>query len=124
MTDSNTDLAKLSYTLLDDGKAEDIVSIDLTKQSSIADTMIIATGNSSRHVAALASKLKDTLAEKGIKNIRIEGIEQADWVILDAGDVIVHLFRQEVREFYNLERMWNHSVAAVKMRKEKELSAV
>lgn len=69
--------------------------------------MIIATGTSSRHVAGLASKLKDRLNKSGIKQIKMEGTAQADWVAIDAGDVIVHLFRPEVREFYNLEKMWS-----------------
>lgn len=69
--------------------------------------MIIASGTSSRHVAAMASKLKDRLSVRGIKNIHTEGIGQADWVVMDAGDVMVHLFRPEVREFYNIEKMWD-----------------
>ena len=87
-------------------KASDIVCIDLTGQSIVSDYMIIASGTSSRHVNALAAKLKDRLQEQGIKNIRIEGQEQSDWVVMDAGDIVVHLFRHEVREFYNLEKMW------------------
>ena len=68
--------------------------------------MIIASGTSSRHVHALADKLKERLHAKGVKNIRTEGLSQSDWVVMDAGDVIIHLFRPEVREFYNIEKMW------------------
>ena len=91
---------------LNSDKASDIVCIDLTGQSIVSDYMIIASGTSSRHVGALAEKLKDRLQARGVKNIKIEGKEQSDWVVFDAGDVIVHLFRPEVREFYNLEKMW------------------
>ena len=91
---------------LDADKAEDIKIIDLQSQSAIADYMIVATGTSSRHVSALASKLKDRLEARGIKGIKIEGLAQSDWVAFDAGDIIVHLFREEVREFYNIEKMW------------------
>ena len=91
---------------LDADKAEDIVTISLEGHSSLADTMIIATGSSSRHVAALAEKLRDRLYSYGLSEIRIEGLPQGDWVILDAGDVIVHIFRPEVRAFYNIEKMW------------------
>lgn len=92
---------------LDADKAENIVTIDLDSQSGLADYMVIATGTSSRHVAALADKLAERLSARGVKGIRTEGMAQADWVVLDAGDVIVHLFRPEVRAFYNLEKMWN-----------------
>ena len=91
---------------LDADKALDIVTIDLDEQSGLADAMIIASGTSSRHVAAMAEKIKDRLAISGIKSIKIEGQSQADWVVIDAGDLIVHLFRPEVRAFYNMERMW------------------
>lgn len=91
---------------LDADKAEDIVTIDLKGQTAIADYMIVATGRSSRQVAALAEKLQDRLKTGGLSNIRIEGKNSCDWVIVDAGDVIVHLFRPEVREFYHIEKMW------------------
>lgn len=78
----------------------------MDEESAIADYMIVASGTSSRHVAAIAEKLKDRLAARGVSNIRIEGLTQSDWVVLDAGDIIVHLFRPEVREFYNIEKMW------------------
>ena len=91
--------------LLDDSKAEDIETIDLRGQSSIADFMIIASGQSSRQIAGFAGKLKDKLQEYGMR-ARSEGEAQGDWVVIDAIDVIVHLFRPEVREFYNIEKMW------------------
>jgi len=92
---------------LDADKAEDITTIELDEQSGIADYMVIASGTSSRHVAALAEKLKDRLSARGCKEIRIEGMASSDWVIIDAGDIVIHLFRPEVREFYNIERMWS-----------------
>lgn len=91
---------------MDADKATNITTIDLSEHSPLADYMIIASGTSSRHVGALAQKLRDKLEMNGVKNIRIEGIGTSDWVVLDAGDVIVHLFRPEVRSFYNIEKMW------------------
>ena len=91
---------------LDADKASDIISIPLDDKTGLADHMVIASGTSSRHVAALAEKIKDRLAARGIKHVRIEGLSQGDWVAIDAGDEIVHLFRPEVREFYNIEKMW------------------
>ncbi|MDH5723615.1 MAG: ribosome silencing factor [Alphaproteobacteria bacterium] len=101
-----TEMKDLIETSLNTDKASDIVCIDLTGQSVVSDYMIIASGTSSRHVNALAEKLKDRLHARGVKNIRIEGQGQSDWVVVDAGDIVVHLFRPEVREFYNLEKMW------------------
>jgi len=93
-------------------KAQKVTPIDLRGKTSIADFMIIATGTSSRHVAAMASKLRDKLnAERKIK-ARVEGADTGDWVIVDAGDVIVHLFREEVRAFYNLEKLWGGDFSA------------
>jgi ribosome-associated protein len=91
---------------LDDAKAEEVVAMDLTGKSTIADTMIVATGRSNRHVNAIADQVIDELSKHGMKNIRIEGVPQCDWVLVDAGDVIVHVFRPEVRSFYNLEKLW------------------
>ncbi|ACT57864.1 ribosome silencing factor [Hirschia baltica] len=91
---------------LDDDKAENIVEIDLMGKSSIADTMIIASGRSTRHVGALADHLTRAFKEADVHGVRVEGLQNCDWVLLDAGDTIVHLFRPEVREFYNLERIW------------------
>lgn len=91
---------------LDQDKAEDIISIDLAGKSSLADYMIIATGRSTRQVAAMAEHLRERLKEAGVGKCQVEGLPQADWVLIDAGDVIAHLFRPEVRAFYNLEKMW------------------
>lgn len=91
---------------LDDDKAVDVVTIDLMGKSSIADHMVIASGRSSRQVSAMADHLITTLKALGLGRVAVEGQAQADWVLLDAGDVIVHLFRPEIRSFYNLEKMW------------------
>jgi ribosome-associated protein len=92
---------------LDDDKAEDIVTIDLTGRSSLCDALVVATGRSTRHVAATAENLARRLKEWGFTGARIEGLPQGDWVLIDAGDVIVHLFRAEVRAYYDLEGMWS-----------------
>jgi ribosome-associated protein len=91
---------------LDEAKAEKVVTIDIKKKSSIGDYMVIASGRSDRHVGAIADQLQRKLKEAGHGRVRIEGQPQCDWVLIDTGDVIVHVFRPEVREFYNLERMW------------------
>ena len=92
---------------LDDDQAQDIVTIDLEGKSSMADHMVVATGRSTRQVASIAQKLAETLKADGYGPVRLEGLPAADWVVLDAGDVVVHLFRPEVRSFYNIERMWS-----------------
>jgi len=92
---------------LDDGKAEAIVTIDVSRKSTIADTMVVASGRSSRHVNAIADQVVDALSKFGKKNLRIEGVPQCDWVLVDAGDVMIHIFRPEVRSFYNLEKLWS-----------------
>jgi ribosome-associated protein len=94
-------------TWLDDAKAEKIVQIDLKNKSSIGDFMIIATGRTDRHVGAIADQLQRKLKDEGHGRVRAEGMPQCDWVLIDTGDIIVHLFRPEVREFYNLEKMWS-----------------
>ena len=91
---------------LDDDKAVEIVSIPLQGKSNIADYMVIASGRSTRQVAAMAQKLSERIKRDLGRSVRIEGLPVADWVLIDADDVIVHLFRPEVRTFYNLERMW------------------
>ncbi|MFI0844491.1 ribosome silencing factor [Mesorhizobium sp. IMUNJ 23232] len=91
---------------LDDSKAENIVSIDIQGKSSLADHMVVASGRSHRHVAAVADHLLTALKDAGFGNARVEGLTGADWVLIDSGDIIVHVFRPEVREFYNLEKMW------------------
>ncbi len=91
---------------LDDDQAQEVVTIDLDGKSSIADYMVIASGRSTRQVASIAQKLAEKLKQNGYGPVKLEGLPQADWVLLDAGDIVVHLFRPEVRSFYNLERMW------------------
>jgi ribosome-associated protein len=91
---------------LEESKAEDLISIDITGKSALADHMLVASGRSQRHVAAIAEHLITDLKAAGGRDIRAEGLRQADWVLIDAGDVIVHLFRPEVRAFYNIEKMW------------------
>lgn len=91
---------------LDDMKAENTVTIDLRGKSAISDYMVVTTGRSNRHVGAVAENVAKGLKEKGIKGIHVEGMVNADWVLIDSGEVIVHIFRPEVREFYNLERLW------------------
>jgi ribosome-associated protein len=101
-----TDLLDLVSTALDDAKAEEIVIIDLTGKSAIADAMVVASGRSDRHVGAVADRVLRTLKEGGYGNVPCEGLATCDWVLIDAGDIIVHIFRPEVRSFYNLEKMW------------------
>lgn len=92
---------------LDEAKAEEVVTIDLAGKTSIGDFMVIATGRSDRHVGAIADQISRKLKEKGLSRVRVEGMEACDWVLIDTGDIIVHVFRDEVREFYNLEKMWS-----------------
>ncbi len=102
---------------LDEDKAEDIVSIDVKGKSSFADCIVVASGRSARHVGALADHLLRALKDAGYGRARVEGLPQCDWVLIDAGDVIVHLFRPEVRAYYNIEKIWSvesaHTRAAV-----------
>ena len=99
-------LHQMVLTSLDDDLAQDIVTINLEGKSALADHMVIATGRSQRHVGALADHLLRKLKESGRKNIRTEGQNTGDWVLVDAGDVVVHIFREEVRAFYGIEKMW------------------
>ncbi len=99
-------ILEIITSTLDDGKAEDVTVIDLKGKTSIANQMVVASGTSQRHVASLAEKIKENLKAEGFKSVS-EGEERADWVLIDAFDVIVHIFKPEVREFYNLEKMWN-----------------
>ena len=96
---------------LDDNKAIDINSLSLKGKSDIADYLIIATGTSSRHVSSLAQKTVDDLKKNNIKNINTEGLDKGDWVLIDGGDVIIHLFREEVRDFYDIEKLWSSSLS-------------
>jgi ribosome-associated protein len=100
---------------LDDMKAEETVTIDLRGKSAFSDYMIVTTGRANRHVGAIAENVAKGLKENGIKSIHVEGLPNCDWVLIDSGDVIVHVFRPEVREFYNLERLWTQSPTAAKV---------
>ena len=107
MADAADDaLLSLVLKQLDDDQAQEVVTIDLEGKSSIADHMVIASGRSTRQVASIAQKLAEEIKKQGFGPVKLEGLPAADWVLIDAGDVVVHLFRPEVRSFYNLERMW------------------
>ena len=107
-------LLELVQSSLEDDKAEDLVVVDLAEKSNMADFMVIASGRSTRQVGAMAENLRERLKAEGIAGVSIEGAGRCDWVLLDAGDVIVHLFRPEVRVFYNLEKMWGLELPKVK----------
>lgn len=106
---SEMTLETLIIDRLDDDKAQDIVCIDLKGKSSVADTLIIASGRSHRHVGALADHVLRALKEAGYGKAKVEGLPTCDWVLIDVGDVVVHLFRPEVRTFYNIEKIWSLS---------------
>jgi ribosome-associated protein len=99
---------------LDDMKAEETVTIDLRGKSAFSDYMVVTSGRANRHVGAIAENLAKGLKESGIQNIHIEGLPNCDWVLIDSGDVTIHVFRPEVREFYNLERLWTQGPTAAK----------
>jgi ribosome-associated protein len=103
---------RLVLAHVDDMKAEDTVTIDLTGKTSIADFMVVTSGRSNRQVGAIADRVVEGLNKAGVRGIRVEGVPHCDWVLIDAGDVIVHVFRPEVRAFYNLEKMWAGPKAA------------
>ncbi len=109
-------LHRAILSCLEDGKAEEIVTIPLAGKSSIADHMVIASGRSARQVVALAHRIEAEVKQKLGRSIRVEGLEAADWVLIDADDVIVHLFRPEVRAFYALEKMWMFDSAGAPLR--------
>jgi ribosome-associated protein len=109
-------MLSLVLTSLDDDKAEDVISIDLRGRSAIADHMVIASGRSSRQVAAIAEKLAQRVKEATGRSPRIEGKDTGDWVLIDTDDVVVHVFRPEVREFYQLEKMWMPADALTRLR--------
>lgn len=92
---------------LDDDKAEDIAVIDLGDKTEIADFLVIASGTSRRQIGAMSDHLRERLKKVGLERVPVEGMAQCDWVLIDAGDVIVHLFRPEIRAFYNIEKMWS-----------------
>ena len=100
------DIEKIIHKVLSDNKAKDITKINLDKKSSIADFMIICSGTSNRHVIALSNYLVEALKKEKLNRLNVEGIRSGDWVLVDAGDIIIHLFRSEVREYYALEKMW------------------
>jgi ribosome-associated protein len=104
----------LILSRLDDMKAEETVTIDLRGKSAFSDYMVVTSGRANRHVGAIAENVTKGLKETGIKSIHVEGLPNCDWVLIDSGDVIVHVFRPEVREFYNLERLWTQSPTAAK----------
>ena len=105
-SDGVESLHKMILASLDDDQAVETVSIPLAGKSSIADYMVVSSGRSTRQVASMANKLAEKIKAESGRSPRVEGLQTADWVLIDAGDVIVHLFRPEVRSFYNLERMW------------------
>lgn len=100
-------LRTLILKTLDDAKAEDTVVIDLAGKSSIADAMVVTSGRSNRHVSAIAEQVLTAIKTAGYGGVRVEGRQAADWVLIDAADIIIHIFRPEVRDFYNLEKMWS-----------------
>lgn len=104
--DRELEILKLVLTVLDDAKAEDTIDIDLRGKSSLADAMVVTQGRSHRHVGAIAEQLVKSLKEHGYGPVKVEGLPACDWVLVDTGDIIVHVFRPEVRAFYNLEKMW------------------
>mgnify|MGYP000195885794 FL=1 len=104
-------ILELITTSLDDDKAENVLTIPLKGKSAMADYMVVASGTSSRQVAAMAEHIEFKLKQNKVDVLGLEGLRQADWVLIDANDVIVHLFRPEVREFYGLERMWSDATA-------------
>ena len=108
---SATETLRLILARLDDMKAEDTVTIDLTGKTTIADAMVVTSGRSNRHVSSIADSAIEGLHKAGLKGLRVEGKKNGDWVLIDAGDVIVHVFRPEVRAFYDLEKMWAGSGA-------------
>jgi ribosome-associated protein len=109
---SDLSAVELILNTLDDAKAEDTVSVDITGKSSLADHMIVTSGRSQRHVGAVADQVISALRDNGFGKPRVEGLPHCDWVLVDTGDVIVHIFRPEVREFYNIEKMWQADFAA------------
>ena len=96
---------------LDEMKAEDTIAIDLSGKTTIADSMVVTCGRSQRHVGSVADRVLKDLARAGVPDAKVEGMRHCDWVLIDAGDVIVHVFRPEVRAFYNLEKMWAQPLA-------------
>jgi ribosome-associated protein len=109
-----TNLLDVVERSLDDDKAQDVVVIELSGKSAIADHLVVASGTSQRHVGAMAEHLREQLKKAGLKPVAVEGMPQCDWVLVDGGDVVVHLFRPEVRDFYNIEKMWGSTAPTAK----------
>lgn len=109
---AETQMIDVVLKSLEDAKAEQTVAIDITGKSSLSDHMVVTSGRSHRHVGAVADQVANALREAGFDKPRIEGLPHCDWVLVDGGDVIVHIFRPEVREFYNIEKMWTVDFAA------------
>jgi ribosome-associated protein len=109
------DALKVVLASLDDAKAEAPVSIDITGKSALADFMVVASGRSDRHVGAIAERLMADLKDAGSPDLHVEGLKNCDWVLIDTGDIVIHVFRPEVRAFYNIEKMWlaDHPAAPV-----------
>jgi ribosome-associated protein len=105
--EARTDALQVIMSVLEDAKAEDTTAIDLAGKTSIADHMVIASGRSDRHVGAIAEQIISRLKDEGYGNAKVEGMPLCEWVLIDAGDIIVHVFKPEVRSFYNLEKMWS-----------------
>lgn len=104
--DTAASALKLVLESLEDSKAENVTSINITGKSALGDYMVVVSGRSNRHVTAIADHLIDDIKAGGLGSARVEGLETGDWVLIDAGDIIVHIFRPEIREFYNIEKMW------------------
>ncbi len=104
---SQSSIMNIILDSLEDSKAQDTVTIDLEPGAALADAMIVTSGRSARHVGAIADHLLRRLRKTGVKNYSVEGLDNADWVLVDTGDIIVHIFRPEVRDFYNLEKLWS-----------------
>jgi ribosome-associated protein len=111
-TSESSKMLALVLESLEEDKAEDVVSIDLTGKTPIADHMVVASGRSQRHVGAVADHLVRRMKEAGFGTSQVEGMKQGDWVLIDGGDVVIHVFRPEVREFYRLEKMWSADIPA------------
>jgi ribosome-associated protein len=105
-TNSAAEALKLVLESLEDSKAENVITINISGKSALADYMIVVSGRSNRHVTAIAEHLTDDLKAEGFGNAKVEGLDTGDWVLIDTGDIIVHIFRPEIREFYNIEKMW------------------
>ena len=113
--DKTSDLKQIVINTLDANKAQDIISIDLKDKSSMADFMIVASGNSSRHIQALSEQVLEKLKENGVKNSKIEGKDSNEWKLVDGIDLIVHIFHPEKRKFYELEKMWSELIPKEKL---------